>query len=171
MPWRCSEFTRVRVVPRIAASWPAGSIGDVVRGAVPHRVVLAAGRAMIEAAGSLLQLRFQRAAQRDVEFLETAADAQQRHFQRAAAQDEVEREVVTHRVIGFVGGARGIAIARRVHVRHRAGQQHAIDLGEHRVEIQHVGHGRDHERHAGRRHPPPRAGTCRRPNGATGRRA
>ena len=78
----------------------------------------------------------QRAAERDVHLLKAAADAEQRYAARDAGLDQRQRERVARLVIRLVAriGLRAPKCAR-MHIGAGAGEQHAVDGVEQRVDI------------------------------------
>ena len=92
--------------------------------------------AMIEAARPLLRLGDQRAAERDVQFLEAAADGEERHAHLDRKRDQTHRRLVAREVVRLVALARLDAVARRMHVRARAGEHDAVDAREQRLEVE-----------------------------------
>ena len=75
----------------------------------------------------------QRAAERHVHFLEAAADAEHRHAARHRARNQRQRGRVAMRIVQRAGHARRAGVARRLHVRGAAREEHAVDEREHSV--------------------------------------
>ena len=70
-------------------------------------------RAVVEAARALLRLGDERAAERDVQLLEAAADGEERHAHLDRQRDELQRRRVAVGVVGLVALRRLLAVARR----------------------------------------------------------
>ena len=89
--------------------------------------------------GYFADLRMQRAAERDVHFLQAAADAEHRYAARDAGFRQRQRDVVAMDVVGLVPLMRLGLEARRVNIGARAGQHHAIDRVEQGADIGDLG--------------------------------
>ena len=105
-------------------------------------------RAMVEAAGALLRLGDERAAERDVQLLEAAADRKERHAALERKRDQRERRRVAIKIVRLVPLRRLLSVARRMHVRARAGQEHAVDAREHRLKVERIAKARQEQRRA-----------------------
>ena len=150
MPWPCSELTSIRSAPsnsalQRAASGQPDRMGEAV--ALAQRLGLVG--AVVEAARHLLDVLVQRAAQRDVELLQAAADAQERHALRQGAADQGQGGGVAGRV-GLVAFARRrAAIVARVDVGRAARDHQAVEAGEQVVRVEARPQGRDQDRDSG----------------------
>ena len=100
---------------------------------------------MVEAARPLLRLGDERAAERDVQLLEAAADGEEGHAALERQRNEAEDGVVAGEIVGLVALGGGDAVALRVHVGARAGEEHAVDAVEHGVEVERGAEARQQE--------------------------
>ena len=91
--------------------------------------------AMVHAAGQFADLRMQRAAERHIHLLKTAADAEQRHAARNAGLDQLERDGVATSVVRLVRRMLVAAEMARMDVGAGAGEQNAVDGIEQRADI------------------------------------
>ena len=82
--------------------------------------------AMIEVSGHVLQLLPQRAAEGDVDLLESAADAKHRYAGRNRARDQRQRGVVAVRIMQRAALAGLAAVMARLDIRRAAHEQQAI---------------------------------------------
>ena len=107
-------------------------------------------RAMVERAFALLDFGGERAAQRDVELLDAAADRQQRHAVLDRLADQRQGRRIAGGIVGAVGLAGIAAIERGMDVRLRSGDHDAVDRSEQPVEVEPVAERRHQQReHAG----------------------
>ena len=111
---------------------------------------------MVEAAGQILQLGGERAAEHHIELLKAAADAQERHAALDHLRDQLQGQPVAQMVIGLVPLGRHRPIMRRMDIRYCAGHHHSIQPVEQAFEIEIGIERRDHDRDAPRhlRHGP-----------------
>jgi glyoxylate reductase len=123
---------------------------DGVGWRIAHIHVVMLGRPVVEAALDVLQFRLERAAHHHVQLLEAAADAEQGHAPLQHLVDQLQRGGVAVVVIGLMRLGRLLAIMRRMHVGHRAGDDDAVEMIEQRVDFQRVDHRRDHDGRAQR---------------------
>ena len=77
---------------------------DGMRRRVAHVDVVIVGRAMVEAAFDGLQFGLEGAAQHHVQFLEAAADADQRQAALQHLLDQLQGRGIARMVVGFVRG-------------------------------------------------------------------
>jgi hypothetical protein len=136
----------------------AGQAGQEAPGSEAHRV----RRAVLAVEGGILVLAVigqaslglhslvQRAAKGHVQFLEAAADGEQRQPRGDGRRDQRERRPVAVRVVQRAGRACGRAVAGRLDVRRTPRQQQAIDGGQHIGHVQAVGQHRDAHRQRAR---------------------
>ena len=107
---------------------------------------------MVERTLALLDFGGQRAAQRDVQFLDAAADGEQRHAALDRLADQRQRRGVAGGIVGTVGFAGVAAIERGMHVGFRTGHHDAVDRRQKLVEVEPVAEGRhEYRKHAGAR--------------------
>ena len=125
-PWLCSEFTAISVVPASPCSQPPGVMRIAVRLALPHLHRGLHRRGVVDPVGQVLQPLVQRAAHRDVQFLEAAADRQQRHAARHGGADQRQGGAVARRVLPGALGMRRAVIIAGMHVGAAAGQDDAV---------------------------------------------
>jgi 2-haloacid dehalogenase len=125
--------------------------GDVdgVQGTVALVEIGDLRRPVVEPALATLDLAFQCAAQRHVELLKAAADAQQRHPARQHLGDERQGGGIAPMVIGLVVGTRFAAVVRRMDIGQRARQHDAREMIEQRVELAVADGRQQHGRAAG----------------------
>ena len=107
-PWACSEFTCHAALAQQAMQQAAFDDVDVVRRRIVDVGVGRLGRAMVAPAFDLVHQLMQRAAQRHVDFLQAAADREQRHAAIDRMADQRQRGGVARRI---VRGARPAVLA------------------------------------------------------------
>ena len=107
---------------------------------------------MIGAIFKLLDFRIQRAAKRNIKFLEAAADRQQRYGRLDRLADQIEGRGVAVVVVGLVAGRRIVAIMAGMNIAARACRQHAVDAAENGIKVDIAGKtGQDERRCANAR--------------------
>ena len=105
MPWPCSELTRMHLGAEQFGEHAARREADLVPLGEDHfeigveLAVRQPRRAMIQAPRQLADFGMQRAAERDVHLLKTAADAEQRHAARDAGLDQRQRQRIAAVVV------------------------------------------------------------------------
>ena len=145
MAWWWRLLTPTEVVPITAASASAGLDRDLVDG-VGRTAALA-----VHDVGDLGQVLLERAAQRHVEHLVAAADAEQRQAEVAGGAGQRQLE---HVGVGMAAGdvGRGLgAVVLRVDVA-AAGQQQAVESGHHLVDVVGIDARHDERQPAGAQH-------------------
>ena len=105
---------------------------------------------MIDAPGQLADFRMQRAAERDVHFLKTPANAEQRHAAGDASLDQVERERISGFIIGLAARMSVMPEAARMHIGACAGQKNAIDSFEQCPDLGDLRRAGEHQRQRAR---------------------
>ena len=107
-----------------------------------HGEVLVARLAVVHHPGVFVQALVQAAAQRDVDFLQAPAHAEQRH-RRGPALVQAHGQLVAPR-IEQVGGQGRLAEVRGLDVGRRAGEQHAIHQRQQARDVPGLRHGEQH---------------------------
>ena len=125
-PWACSEFTLHAALAQQAMQHAAFDDVDVVRRRIVHVGVGRLGRAMIAPALDLVHELMQRAAQRHVDFLQAAADREQRHAAVDRMADQRQGGGVARRIVRRARPALLALIVVRLDIGRAAGQQHAV---------------------------------------------
>jgi hypothetical protein len=116
---------------------------DVMQRAVARIELGRFRRPVVEPPLAALDLALQRAAQRHVQLLKTAADAQQRHAALQHLADERQGGRIAVMVVGLVLRACLAAVMGRMDIGQRAGQHDAREMIERRIELRLAG-GRQH---------------------------
>ena len=94
-------------------------------------IKFAVAGAVVRAAADLMDLLVQRASHGDVEFLDAAADRQQRHAAAERLAGERQGGAVAEAVVLAGGERRVVAVERRVDVAGAAGEKEAVEAVEH----------------------------------------
>ena len=121
---------------------------DAVRGRVLARQRVEHVLAVVHHARHRLHGLVQAAAQGHVDFLETAADGQQRQLQRQCGADQGQGGGVARGVLRQVGMQDVFAIQARIDVRGGTGQHDAIGNPQRRFQVGVSAQGRQQQRHA-----------------------
>ncbi len=119
-----------------AGEHAAGYSLHAVRGAVlPGDIQRVVFTMIIKACGVVHFLQ-QAAAERDIDFLKPAADAEHRNAARKGGADQRQGRGVARRVGGRLRVAQRLAIVVRLDIRRRAGEHQPVHIPQHRIQRQ-----------------------------------
>ena len=104
--------------------------------------------AMVEPAGERMHVLMQRAAEGDVELLDTAADRQHRQIGLHRRVQQRQHDRIARRIVQRAGQAGRARIMMRLDIGGRARHQQPVDARDKRVGPIGIAFGRDQERHA-----------------------
>ena len=120
-------------------------------GPVLHFQRLALVVPVIEVSGNFVNALMEAAAERDVDLLESAADAEHRHPGPHRLADERQRGGITGRIVQRPGVARRALVVARLDVRRTAGENEPIEARDQLIEAQLFGERGNEERQPVRR--------------------
>ena len=129
-----------------AGEHAAGYSLHAVRGAVLPGDIQRVVFTMIIKAFGVVHLLQQAAAERDIDFLKPAADAEHRNAARKGGADQRQGRGVARRVCGRLRVAQRLAIVVRLDIRRRAGEHQPVHIPQHRIQRQLGAHRRQQPR-------------------------